>query len=132
MEIFSVLDFAPKYSKLDFITFQLQILFQRNIDTAFPSRSLTKHSKICRFTLQILFLRLHQLLIQNLFLPLPFQEFDTDPDSDLVVNHVHPGWVDTDMTSHKGPLTIEEGARDVHSRGVLELVKLQKCTAMQW
>ena len=30
---------------------------------------------------------------------------------DLVVNHVHPGWVDTDMTSHKGPLTPEEGAR---------------------
>ena len=39
------------------------------------------------------------------------QEFDTDPDSDLVVNHVHPGYVDTDMTSHKGPLTIDEGAR---------------------
>ena len=24
-----------------------------------------------------------------------------DPDSDYVVNHVHPGYVDTDMTSHK-------------------------------
>ncbi|CAB3241411.1 unnamed protein product [Arctia plantaginis] len=29
---------------------------------------------------------------------------------DIKVNSVHPGYVDTDMTSHKGPLTIEEGA----------------------
>jgi len=36
--------------------------------------------------------------------------FDADPRSDLVVNSCHPGYVDTDMTSHKGPLTIEEGA----------------------
>ncbi|XP_021941630.1 carbonyl reductase [NADPH] 1-like [Zootermopsis nevadensis] len=36
--------------------------------------------------------------------------FDADPREDLVVNAVHPGYVDTDMTSHKGPLTIEEGA----------------------
>lgn len=35
--------------------------------------------------------------------------FDADPREDLVVNAVHPGYVDTDMTSHKGPLTIEEG-----------------------
>ena len=31
--------------------------------------------------------------------------------SDIAINHVHPGYVDTDMTSHKGHLTIEEGAR---------------------
>merc|ERR1719244_817333 len=36
--------------------------------------------------------------------------FDADPREDLVVNCSHPGYVDTDMTSHKGPLTIEEGA----------------------
>lgn len=37
--------------------------------------------------------------------------FDADPKSnDIVVNCVHPGYVDTDMTSHKGPLTIEQGA----------------------
>lgn len=36
--------------------------------------------------------------------------FDTDTRPDIVVNSVHPGYVDTDMTSHKGPLTIEEGA----------------------
>ncbi|TRY78303.1 hypothetical protein TCAL_01717 [Tigriopus californicus] len=39
------------------------------------------------------------------------REFNLDSDSDYVVNHVHPGYVDTDMTSHKGPLTIDEGAR---------------------
>ncbi|KAL5243275.1 hypothetical protein ACI65C_010685 [Semiaphis heraclei] len=38
------------------------------------------------------------------------REFDVDPRKDIVVNSVHPGYVDTDMTSHKGPLTIEEGA----------------------
>lgn len=36
--------------------------------------------------------------------------FDVDPRADIVVNSVHPGYVDTDMTSHKGPLTIEQGA----------------------
>lgn len=29
---------------------------------------------------------------------------------DISVNSVHPGYVDTDMSSHKGPLTIEQGA----------------------
>ncbi|XP_047036976.1 carbonyl reductase [NADPH] 1-like [Helicoverpa zea] len=31
-------------------------------------------------------------------------------DRDIKVNSVHPGYVDTDMTSHQGPLTIDEGA----------------------
>jgi len=42
------------------------------------------------------------------------QQRDIDKDStrsDIVINHVHPGYVDTDMTSHKGHLTIEEGAK---------------------
>ena len=34
-----------------------------------------------------------------------------DERQDIVVNHVHPGYVDTDMTRHSGPLTIEEGAK---------------------
>lgn len=34
-----------------------------------------------------------------------------EPNRNIAVNAVHPGYVDTDMTSHKGPLTIEEGAR---------------------
>jgi carbonyl reductase 1 len=38
--------------------------------------------------------------------------FDNDTSRiDMVVNSVHPGYVDTDMTSHKGPLTIEEGKK---------------------
>lgn len=36
--------------------------------------------------------------------------FDADAREDLAVNAVHPGYVDTDMTNHKGPLTIEQGA----------------------
>jgi len=35
---------------------------------------------------------------------------EADPRDDIVVNHVHPGYVDTDMTSHKGPLTPDQGA----------------------
>ncbi|CAG9796224.1 unnamed protein product [Diatraea saccharalis] len=31
-------------------------------------------------------------------------------DRDIKVNAVHPGYVDTDMTSHKGTLSIDEGA----------------------
>ncbi|XP_046974158.1 carbonyl reductase [NADPH] 1-like [Vanessa cardui] len=32
-------------------------------------------------------------------------------DKDIKVNAVHPGYVDTDMSSHKGPLSIDEGAQ---------------------
>lgn len=39
-------------------------------------------------------------------------EFDKEePNRNISVNSVNPGYVDTDMTSHKGPLTIEEGAK---------------------
>uniref|UniRef100_G3MQJ3 carbonyl reductase (NADPH) n=1 Tax=Amblyomma maculatum TaxID=34609 RepID=G3MQJ3_AMBMU len=38
------------------------------------------------------------------------REFNEDPREDLVVNAVHPGYVDTDMSSHKGPLTPDQGA----------------------
>jgi len=39
------------------------------------------------------------------------REMDTArPGEDIVVNSVHPGYVDTDMTSHKGPLKPDEGA----------------------
>ncbi|KAK2705296.1 carbonyl reductase [NADPH] 1-like [Artemia franciscana] len=37
--------------------------------------------------------------------------FQQDPREDIVVNHVHPGYVNTDMTSHKGVLKPEEGAQ---------------------
>jgi len=36
--------------------------------------------------------------------------FNMDSRKDIAVNAVHPGYVDTDMTSHKGPLTPDEGA----------------------
>ena len=39
------------------------------------------------------------------------QEFNKNPDAGVVVNHAHPGWVGTDMTKHKGPLSIDEGSR---------------------
>jgi len=35
---------------------------------------------------------------------------DKDPRKDIILNMVHPGYVDTDMTSHKGPLTPDQGA----------------------
>lgn len=38
------------------------------------------------------------------------REFNADPRPDLIVNAVHPGIVDTDMTSHKGELSPDEGA----------------------
>ena len=36
-------------------------------------------------------------------------QFLQDPRADIVLNHVHPGYVDTDMSSHKGPLTVQQG-----------------------
>ncbi|KAF6205695.1 hypothetical protein GE061_019868 [Apolygus lucorum] len=38
------------------------------------------------------------------------KRFLSDPREDIVINHVHPGWVDTDLSNHKGPLTLAEGA----------------------
>jgi len=35
---------------------------------------------------------------------------ESRPSDDIVINSVHPGYVDTDMTSHKGVLTPEQGA----------------------
>jgi len=37
-------------------------------------------------------------------------ELTADPREDIIINHVNPGYVDTDMTLHKGPMTVEEGA----------------------
>lgn len=38
--------------------------------------------------------------------------FDSEnPKRNISINCIHPGYVDTDMTDHKGHLTIEEGAR---------------------
>ena len=36
--------------------------------------------------------------------------FNSDTREDLVVNSVHPGYVNTDMTSRKGVLTPDQGA----------------------
>ncbi|XP_029171003.1 carbonyl reductase [NADPH] 1-like isoform X2 [Nylanderia fulva] len=36
--------------------------------------------------------------------------FNKDSRKDIAVNAVHPGYVDTDMTSHTGPLTPDQGA----------------------
>jgi len=38
------------------------------------------------------------------------RDMEKDTRKDIVINHVHPGYVDTDMTSHKGVLTIDRGA----------------------
>ena len=37
-----------------------------------------------------------------------FNEYKTRQD--IVINACCPGYVDTDMSSHKGPLTIDQGA----------------------
>lgn len=34
-----------------------------------------------------------------------------EPNRNISVNSVHPGYVDTDMTDHKGHLSIEQGAK---------------------
>uniref|UniRef100_T1IV60 Uncharacterized protein n=1 Tax=Strigamia maritima TaxID=126957 RepID=T1IV60_STRMM len=38
------------------------------------------------------------------------KKFDKDERKDIIVNAVHPGYVDTEMTSHQGPLTPDQGA----------------------
>jgi len=38
------------------------------------------------------------------------RELQKSSIKDVALNHVHPGYVDTDMSSHKGPLSPDEGA----------------------
>ncbi|KAF6203901.1 hypothetical protein GE061_002239 [Apolygus lucorum] len=38
------------------------------------------------------------------------QKFLKDAREDIVINHVHPGYVATDLNRHSGPLTTEQGA----------------------
>ena len=38
------------------------------------------------------------------------RQFSSDERKDIVINAVHPGYVDTDMTDHKGILSVENGA----------------------
>jgi len=35
------------------------------------------------------------------------------PGEDIAINHAHPGFVNTDMSSHKGPKSVEEGAKPI-------------------
>jgi len=39
------------------------------------------------------------------------RQMEKDPRKDIVINHVHPGYVDTDMTSHNGILSVDRGAK---------------------
>jgi NAD(P)-dependent dehydrogenase (short-subunit alcohol dehydrogenase family) len=32
-------------------------------------------------------------------------------DTPIKVNSVHPGYVDTDMSGHQGPMSVQDGAR---------------------
>ena len=38
------------------------------------------------------------------------RQFDKDSRADLIINACCPGYVDTDMSSHKGSLTPEQGS----------------------
>lgn len=39
-----------------------------------------------------------------------YRQFENDSREDIIVNSVHPGYVATDMSSYKGPLTPDQGA----------------------
>jgi len=49
-------------------------------------------------------------VFENAMTEIQQRDFDADKREDLIVNSCCPGFVDTDMTSHKGHLTPEEGA----------------------
>lgn len=49
--------------------------------------------------------------------------FNSDPQEDIVVNSVHPGYVATDMSSYKGPLTIEQGKNFYNIRWKIIITK---------
>ena len=37
------------------------------------------------------------------------KEFERDSRKDIIINHVHPGYVNTQMSEYKEVLTIEKG-----------------------
>ncbi|XP_018327903.1 carbonyl reductase [NADPH] 1-like [Agrilus planipennis] len=66
------------------------------------------------------------------------REFDAEtPSRNISVNCCHPGYVDTDMTSHKGPLTVEEGARSslylaLENHGLKGKFVWEDCSLIEW
>jgi carbonyl reductase 1 len=59
--------------------------------------------------------------------------------SDIAINHVHPGWVSTDMSSHKGNIRPDEGAKSALFASMLPLntdIKGQyiwkDCSILDW
>ena len=38
------------------------------------------------------------------------RHFDKDQRPDIIINHLNPGYVATDMSSHKGPMNIAQGS----------------------
>lgn len=44
------------------------------------------------------------------------REFDKDSRQDIIVNAVCPGYVATDMSSHKGPLTPDQGFSNIFAK----------------
>ena len=39
------------------------------------------------------------------------RQMEADPRNDIVINHVHPGYVSTDINNHTGHLDIDRGAQ---------------------
>jgi carbonyl reductase 1 len=61
------------------------------------------------------------------------RQFNSDTTrEDIIVNAVHPGFVDTDMTRHKGTLTIEEGANAPTFLALLPKRCTEPVGAMVW
>ncbi len=61
------------------------------------------------------------------------RQFNSDTTrEDIIVNAVHPGYVNTDMTRHNGTLTIEEGADAPTFLALLPNNCTQPVGAMVW
>ena len=65
------------------------------------------------------------------------RRFDIDGKG-ISINHVHPGYVDTDMTSHKGTSSVQDGARSTIFAALLPDNKIkgqfiwEDCSIKDW
>lgn len=61
------------------------------------------------------------------------RQFNEDKSRiDIIVNAVHPGYVDTDMTRHRGVLTIEQGSDAAAYLALLPANAKEPIGAMVW
>lgn len=95
-------DIKSKFKQPDITMDQLKALIQQFIDTAQNDKHQEQGFSNSAYGMSKVGVTVMSFIQQRVL--------NSDPREDIVVNACCPGYVDTDMTSHKGHKTIQQGA----------------------